>query len=57
MKKRFTIRPSVGLTPSIVARVKSIASQQDRSFESTLRLLIAEALRSRDSRKPAEVNQ
>lgn len=57
MKKRFTVRRSVGLTASVAARVKAVASYEGRSFENTLRLLIVEALRSRDSRKPAEVNQ
>ena len=54
MKKRFTFRRSVGLTPAIAKRVQSVARFESRSFESALRLLIWEALRSRDSLKKQE---
>ena len=49
MKKRFTVRRSVGLTPVIAERVKAVARFESRSFESALRLLVWEGLRSRES--------
>lgn len=52
MRKRFTYRRSVGLTPSVAQRVEAISVAEGRSFEHVLRLLIVEALRSRES-KPA----
>lgn len=57
MKKRFTFRRSVGLTPSVAKRVNAVARFESRSFESAMRLLIVEALRSRESLKRAEVQQ
>lgn len=55
MKKRFTVRRSVGLTPSLAERVNAVARLESRSFESAMRLLIVEALRSRESLRPAEL--
>ena len=53
MRRRFTHRRSVGLTPSVAARVQRLAISERRSFEQTLRLLVVVALRSRESLKPA----
>lgn len=49
MRRRFTFRRSVGLTPSVAARVQKLARFEGRSFEQTLRLLIVKQLRSRES--------
>ena len=49
MRRRFTHRRSVGLTPSVAARVQRLAISERRSFEQTLRLLVVVALRSRES--------
>lgn len=51
-RRNFPFRRSVGLTASVAERVKRLASIDRRSFEQTLRLLIVEALRSRESPWP-----
>lgn len=51
-RRKFPFRRSVGLTTSVAERVKRLSVVENRSFEYTLRLLIVEALRSRESRWP-----
>lgn len=49
MSKRFPFRRSVGLSQSMADRVERVAREQWWSYEHTMRVLLAEALRSRES--------
>lgn len=49
-KKKFTHRRSVGLTPAVAKRVDKLRRQYDFTYEAVLRMLVVEALRSRESK-------
>lgn len=48
-RRRFPFRRSVGLSPIVAKKVQLLAASDRRSFEATMRLLVYEALRSRES--------